>query len=241
MKKISATTALLCILMLMAIPALAETLSIVTIALPPYGYFENNRPMGLTFELGNAIAEEAGYTPSNTILPLARAMQDIEAGNADVVIMFPNPTIDAHADNLGMVLPMETIIVGRADTPLRSFNDVRGKTVATIRGAKYDERVSKKNGLILYPTDGYSQSLKMLLARRVDAVVGPRLGLFFTARQNNIPKHAFGTPLVLSIAPGSLFLSRETSAVGSRQRLTKAMHRLIDNGTIAALMAKYSL
>lgn len=230
-----------CILVLAAAPALAETLRIVTIALPPYGYVDKGISTGLNYDLANAIAEEAGYTPENIIAPLARTMQDIQTGDADVVIMFPNPTIDAHADNLGLVLPMETVVLGRAGTPLRDIKDLRGKTVATVRGAQYDERISKKNGIILYPTENYAQSLKMLLAERVDAVVGPLLGLYHQAQNDRIPKQALGKPLVLSVARGCLFLSRKASPPDARRKLTEAIRRLTENGTIKALMEKYSL
>ncbi len=241
MKSFLTTICLICTLALTASPAFAEVLKIVTIALPPYGYVENNQPMGLNYELGNIIAEDAGYTPENIIVPLARAVEDIQNGNADVVIMFPNPTIETSAENLGLVLPMETVLFGRADAVFRSLRDVRGKTVATVRGAKYDDRISKKNGIILYPTESYSQSLKMLLAKRVDAVVGPMLGLSFTAKNNHIPKHALGKPLVLSVAQGSLFLSRTHSTHDMKRRLTESIKRLKENGTINALLGKYTL
>jgi len=220
---------------------MAEPFSLATIALPPYGYSEKGQPKGLTYELGNAIATEAGLTPTNSILPFARAMEEIALGKVDAIIMFPNPTIDSCAENLGLVLPMETIILGRAGTPLRSLRDVRGKTLATIRGAKYDDRISKKNGIILYPTDSYSQSLKMLLAKRVDAVVGPKMGLYFTAKRDAIPKRALGAPLVLSVAKGCFFLSNKVSDGQIRQRLIEAIERLKKNGTINALSAKYAL
>jgi len=224
----------------MATPVTAEVLNIATIALPPYGYVEAWQPAGLNYELGNVIAEEAGYTPDNKIVPLARAMYDIKTGDADVIIMFPNPFINTHAVNLGLVLPMDTVVLGRADVTIMSIDDLRGKTVATVRGAKYDNRISQKNGIILYPTENYSQNLKMLMARRVDAVIGPILGLYYTARKNNIPKQAFGTPLILSTAQGSLFLSKKTLSADKKQRLTKAVKSLRAKGTMKMLLDKYT-
>lgn len=231
---------IICIIMLTASVAVAETLRIVTLALPPYGYVENGTDTGLNYEVSNLLALEAGFEPDNRIIPLARGMDDVVTGRADMIIMFPNPTINAAAKNLGTILPMETVIFGRADSIYRSLKDVRGKTVASVRGAKYDDRIGKKSGIILYPTASYSQSLKMLLARRVEAVIGPKLGLYFTARANNYPKQAFGEPLVLSIAQGCVFISNKTSP-GVIEKIVDAMIRIQDNGTVRKLLEKYSL
>lgn len=231
---------LLCAVVLTASSALAENLRIVTIKLPPYGFMEDNTPMGLNYEIGNELARMAGFEPNNRIVPLARGMEEIAAGSADMIIMFPNPKIDANARNLGMILPMETVIVARAGTVVRSLRDVRGKRVASVRGAKYDDRVTKESGIILYPTENYSQSLKMLLAGRVDAIIGPKLGLYFTANKDNIPKQALGKPLVLSIREGSVFISNRTPG-STAQRIARAMAELLKNGKIQQLLDKYSL
>lgn len=213
----------------------------MTVSLPPYGYMEGGRPTGLVYEVVNAVAIEAGYTSVNTIVPLARAVKSLEEGTSDLTLMFPNPAIEEVAMNLGPLLPMEAVVLGRAGVALRSFKDVRGKIVATVRGAQYDERISKKNGVIVYPTESYCQSLKMLVAKRVDFAAGPKLGLLHSARGMSIPKRALGKPLVLSVVQGSLFLSLKNATPEKRQRLTEAMARLRKNGTIDAFLEKYSL
>ena len=241
MKSFIPSIYLICLLILITTPALAEVLNIATINLPPYGYIENGQPTGLNYELANIIAKEAGYTPNNSIVPLARATHYIETGRVDVVIMFSTPFIRAHADNLGLVLPMETVVLGCADTIIDTLQDLSGKTVATVRGAKYDDRISKINDIVLYPTRNYTQSLKMLLSRRVDAVIGPILGLSYTAKKNNFPKQGFGTPFILSTAQGNLFFSKKSSSTNKKQRLRKAVKRLRENGTMQRILNKYTL
>ena len=231
---------IVCIVLLTASVAVGETLRIVTLSLPPYGYVEKGTDTGLNYELSNLLAVEAGFEPDNRIIPLIRAVDDIAAGRADMVIMFPNPTIDAVAKNLGIILPMETVLFGRAGSLYRSLKDARGKIVASVRGARYDERISKKSGIILYPTASYSQSLKMLLAGRVEAVIGPKLGLYFTVKTDNYPKRAFGDPLVLSTAQGCVFISNKTSP-DIIEKVVAAMTRILANGTVQMLLEKYSL
>lgn len=224
---------------MIATPAMAESLRIVTLNLPPYGYIEKGVDKGLCYEMANALAQEAGFEPDNKIVPLARGIADIAEGRADIIIMFPNPKIEANANNLGLILSMETVIIGKAGG-LRTLRDIRGKTVATIRGALYDDRVSKKNGVVLYPTASYSQSLKMLLSGRVDAVIGPKLGLYYVARKMKIPKQALDNPLVLASARGCVFVSRFTPHP-IVERVTEALERMQQNGQIEKIVKEYSL
>ncbi len=241
MKKLVFPLILLSQLILFVSPAVSEDLTIMTLALNPYGYMEKGRETGLTYEVANAIAIEAGYSPHNHIAPLKRAVEDLVSGKADITIMFPLPEVEAVAFNLGVVMEMENIVLGRAGTFMRSFRELRGKTLATVRGARYDDRISKANGIIPYPTESYSQSLKMLMAGRVDGVVGPKLGLFHAAKKLRLPKKSFNTPFVLSVGKACVFLSKVTASPEKRARLLKAMDTISRNGTIELLLQKYSL
>ncbi|MBI9078575.1 MAG: transporter substrate-binding domain-containing protein [Pseudodesulfovibrio sp.] len=230
---------LACTVMLAVSPAWADTLRIVTVSLPPYGYTDKGKDTGLSYELCNLIAHQAGFESENRIVPLSRAMEDIATNKADMILMLTNPKISTCATHLGQLLDVETIILGRADSRYRSLKDVRGKTVATVRDAKYDARISKENGFILYPTTNYSQSLKMLLAKRVDAIIGPKLGLYYTARMNNYPRQAFGDPLILSTTKASIFISDKTTDNVSK-RISAAMTKIRNNGSAHRLMEEYA-
>lgn len=216
-------------------------LRILTVSLPPYGYMEDREITGLTYDLANAIVLEAGFEAVNVIGPLTRGIKEMETGDADLVIMLPNEKVTLHAESVGAVFSMEMVVIGRPDSVLRSLRDVRGKKLATVKKAKYDDRISRKSGMVLYPTDTYSQSLKMLLAHRVDFVIGPKLGLQFTAKQLKLPRKALGQPLSLSKNDAVLFLSKKSLSPGLREKLQDALERLQKNGTINSIVRKYSL
>lgn len=227
---------------LLAFPStvLAEGLRIVTIDLPPYGFVTKGMISGLCYELGDIIAREAGLEAINRIRPLARGVEDIVDGTADMIIMIPSEEILHWADNLGSILPLEVVIFGRVQTPLRTLRDVRGKVVAHVRGAGYQDSKSRELGIVPYPSGSYEQSLKMLLSKRVDAVMGPKMGLQYTARRLGLPRRAFGPPLVVSVAQGSVFLSKRVKA-DVAARVAEAVERILRDGTMQRLLDKYSL
>lgn len=229
-------------MLLAASPGLAgnvEALSIATIQLPPFGFVTNGIETGLSYEIGNAIALEAGYVPDNSLVPFARALEGVTEGTVDMVIMFPNPTLTENAINIGLVLPVENVVMGRADTRLRSFADLRGKMVALVRGARYDDRISTRNGVTVYPVDNYAQCLELLVSKRVDCVVGPKMGLLYSARRQGIPLHALGKPMLLSVGQGSVFLSADSATAERRERIAEAIRTLMLRGVIQQIRGKY--
>lgn len=228
-------------IMLPAAPVWGQGLSVATLALPPYGYVDRGKPMGIAYEWGNAIAKEAGYEPKNMLVQLARGVLDIKTGNANLIIMLPNPSVDKVAEPIGSVAPTENVILGRTGTVLRSLKDVKGKVVARVRGAKYTKRIGLEDGVIVHSTDSYEQSLKLLMAKRVDFVVGPKSGLFFTAKKMRLPAQALGKPYVLSSVSSVLYLSKETATPEMKRRLSEALFRLKHDGTISSIIEKYSL
>lgn len=220
-------------------PAKAEILHVVTIDLAPYGYSRDGQHAGLCYEIGAALAEAAGMNMDNRMVSLLSGVEELNHGHADLVIMIPNERIDAVAHNLGPVFPVELVALGRRDTVFRSPDDVRGKTVGSIHGAKHIE-LGKRYSMVFYPTVSYDQSLKLLLAKRVDAVLGPKLSLDFLARFNRIPPQALNTPIVLSTDDACVMASRSLPE-GKLNRLRQALNLIKSNGTLKSIVVRYSL
>jgi len=213
----------------------AGELHIVNLALAPYSYEEDGKMTGLVHDLGNALAEEAGLTPRNRPVRVVRAVEEIGLGRADMVLMLPTGAIEKVADNLGPIFPMETIVLGRSGSGCRSVEDLRGKTVASVRGARYDNRISPGNGIAIYSTTCYLHSLKLLQGNRVDAVVGPGLGLMYTIRENGLSRDRFGEPFVLNVNNVCVFLSRK-AAPEMAGRLRAALARLKSTGAVQGIL-----
>ncbi|BDQ33964.1 substrate-binding periplasmic protein [Pseudodesulfovibrio portus] len=210
----------------------------MSLALSPYSYEQDGKLTGLVYDLGNALAEEAGLTAQNRQVRVLRAVEEIALGRADMVLMLPTSAIEKVADNLGPILSLETIALGRRGADYRSVEGLRGRTVASVRGTRYDERISPENGITIYQTTNYLHSLKLLLGNRVDAVVGPRFGLMHTIRENGLPPERFGEPLVLNVTQACVFLSKRVDPEVAR-RLRAAMVRMVREGKAERLCFSY--
>lgn len=227
---------------LFALPctASAESLRIATIELPPFGFSEDGVHKGLCFELGDVIAREAGFEPDNRLRPVARAVEDVAQGTADLIIMLRSEAIEKWADNVGQALDIHIVAMGRRRTRLVSEVDLRGKLVAFVRGAGYHDEAVRRLGIIPYPASDYEQTLKMLVSRRVDLAMGTWRGLRYTSRLMGLPDRMFDAPLVLSTVHGCVYLSKRVEGE-ARERLIGAVKKVLGDGTVERLADKYAL
>ena len=235
------TKVLLSMILFMSMTAVAtggRSLRIVSLAQAPYTIEQHGKTEGVLFELGNALSLEAGLTPLNQPLRLARAVEEISSGRADMVIMLPTREIEEVARNLGPLLIVESVALGSKGVVFDSIDNLRGKKVASLRAAVYDKRISEENGIKIYPTKDYVHGLKLLLAKRVDAVVGPRVGLEYAIKSNGLDRERFGEPLVLGANPVCVFLSK---GIGWKtvEQLRAALGRLKGSGAVARIVTRY--
>jgi polar amino acid transport system substrate-binding protein len=218
----------------------ARELRIATFELGGCGRLEQGRPAGFCFELGNALAREAGLEPRNRLVPLARGVEEMATGGADVVFMPPDGAIRGVAEDIGRVGPMTVAAWARVETPLRDVRDLGGKTVAVVRGLSRELDRARELKFLPVPCRNYELGFKMLLAGRVQAVIGPLRGLAESARRMGMNRRFLGTPLVLERESVRAYVSLRVPG-DVRERLREALERLVDNGTVDRLRDRDAL
>ncbi|EGB15026.1 extracellular solute-binding protein family 3 [Pseudodesulfovibrio mercurii] len=236
---------LLCFLwFLLALPVPAQAqalrLRIATLELGACGHLEKGRPVGFCYELGEILARAAGMEPVNHLVPLARGLDEIASGAADMIIMPPEADIADLAEDIGRVKPVTMVAWARVETPLRDVRDLGGKTVAVIRGSRHELDQAKKFKFIPFPCKNHELGFKMLMAGRVDAVLGPLQGLTAEAGRLGLRRRFLGEPLVLGRDDMRVYASRRLPE-DVRGRLKAALDRLIEDGSVARLRDKYPL
>lgn len=232
---------LVCALLLFASPAMAGKLRLAVPDLPPYGKSCAEGPGGLFAELGRAVAEAAGLEPEIIVLDMERIAPAMAAGKVEAALLFPGPDIGALAENLGRVVAVDIVAVGRAGTVLRTRRDLAGKRVAVVRACRCDGGLSRRDGVTPLPATDFSRALKLLLAGQVGAAVGPRSAILAAVDSANRTRRILGKPLVLSRTGAHLFLSSREASPEMRQRLAKALTRLREKGTLDEIITNHGL
>ena len=221
---------------------MARELSIDTIDIFPFGYIDiDGQNTGIIYEISNIIAKTAGFTAVNKIRPYSRTIIDLKNGDADIVIRYPNAALQENAISVATIIGFNSIVIGNVGSDFKSIKDLHGKTIGSIRGGVFDSKVSEDKAIIKYEVKDYEQIFKMLLAKKLDAVIGSTIGLYLNAKKMNISKAQLGKPLILEKKYFTLFLSKKNADPQTILALKKAVKDLVASGEISKIIKKYDL
>jgi ABC-type amino acid transport substrate-binding protein len=121
---------------------------------------------------------------------------------------------------------------------IAQYADLKGTTVAVLRGAVYDQRFASDNDIKKYEVDSYAIGLRMTKGGRVDGMIGPGFALYYQIVLEGMKRGDFGTPLVLNTRMLSLFGSKSIPPELAA-KLKAAVEELRSSGAITAIAAKY--
>lgn len=220
--------------------ALAQTLKIDTVAVAPFGFVDaDGVPRGMMYEIGNRIAETAGFAYSNNIVPYARSGQDIAIGTADICLRFSSPQMEMYALQVVRIVSVPIIAIGPKGTRFHSRADLHGKTVGIIRSSTYDAKFNSDPQIKKYEVNDYAQMLAMLKAGRIDVASGSTVGLYYSAESIGVDLSTLGEPFVLSSNDFVLNFSKRTARAESITSLRAAANKLIAADEITKIIDRY--
>jgi ABC-type amino acid transport substrate-binding protein len=216
----------------------AEPLSFGVLAAPPYGLERADKTVsGSNHDIGELIAAKVGLTFEFRLEPLARLINDIKVGKLDLMIMIPSEETKQQF-GLAEIMPSNTVVLTKAGSAIAQYADLKGKTVAVLRGANYDPRFASDDDIKKYEVDSYAIGLRMTKGGRVDGMIGPDFGLYYQIMLEGMKRGEFGTPLILNTRTLYL-LGSKSVAPELAEKLKAAVEELRSSGAITAAAAKY--
>jgi polar amino acid transport system substrate-binding protein len=215
----------------------AEPLSFGILSAPPYGIERADKTVsGSNHDIAELIAAKAGLTFSYRLEPLARLISDLKAGKLDLMIMIPAGEMMPFA--VAEIMPTSTVVLPKPGSSLTQYDDLKGKTLATLRGGNYDPRLTGNEDVKRYEVDSYALGLRMAKAGRVDGMIGPDFGLYYQVKVEGMQRDDFAPPLILNTRTltllGSKSITPELAAT-----LKEAVEELRRSGEANAAADKY--
>jgi polar amino acid transport system substrate-binding protein len=186
---------------------------------------------GIETEIIRELSRVSGLAIDIKIVPYARELMMLEKGAAVLTVGVRTENIDQLTTPLAKLGDEDVIIVSLAGAGIASVDDLPGKLIAQVRDAEYlsaslpDPRIRK------YDTNGYDQSVSMLLEKRVDAIIGLRTSLSYAMRKN--PKAES------RVAPAFTLTSREFCILVSRTFNDQDALRRLQDGAKKLVQKKY--
>ena len=155
----------------------------------PYSYLDadGSAPRGLDVELVDAVMTEVGEPYAIALLPWERVKLLLTQRAIDAAFVFTG-TAERRAqyDLVGPLRSGETVFVTLERSPLRfwrDFNDLKPYLVGQVRGYNYDSDFDAAELRRDQHATAPRQLVAMLLAGRVDVIVGDKVQLLYYVQQ----------------------------------------------------------
>ena len=222
-----------------ALSASPVVIKVSSLKIAPAGFIENNIPQGIFYDIAKRVILDAGYIPSIQILPYPRIVDNLMTGKADMSILMANPTIEKSCIAIAPILNVESIIVGLKGKAFPNLLSLHGKTVGVVRLAKYHSEFDQDPKINKYEVNSYEQGLNMLISKRFDAMVATKTSLYYTLTKQGYSADMLGTPLILNSKIISIQYSKKSVNPQAKNKITKAVKKLIKQGEINKIIESY--
>lgn len=218
----------------------APTIEVRTIGIPPYGFVSDTRPEGFYYDVANLLVREAGYQANNHIYPYARIMTELKTGKTDLTIMFKYEELEGHVTYVAPLPSLRTVVVGLPGSGLNSVEDLKGKTLAYLRGARFSDVIDLDPQIKKQATNDFIQGLEMLAFGRVDAIIGPLEPILGAVSQIDGGNLILGEPIVVDERTPWVQVSNKSVDRLSLDNLSRTFHDIVERGDLEAIRQKYA-
>lgn len=205
----------------------------------PFTYHdESNKLVGFDVEIGEQIAKQLGVKAEFVEGPWDGLIAGIDANRYDVVINQVGITDERKAkyDFSEPYIASKAALVVRGDNEdIKSFEDLEGKKAAQTLTSNFG-KLAQKYGAEVVPTEGFDQSIALVVQGRADATINDSLSFF------DFKKHQPDANVKIVASEAKADFSGVLLAKGKPELLAainKALDTIKADGTYAEISQKY--
>lgn len=207
---------------------------------PPYSFFDRGRYTGMDTEIVDAVLSRIGVEAHRFPVPWSRAIASLEGGVADMAYQLVGRP--DRFERFAMVGPLRTgltVFAGLPDGPgdIRSLEDLAGLTVGTVKGFSYMPEFDNATHFTRDPAASAELSLRKLVGRRVDLVIGDRLALGWLARQEGLEGLIRFLPTPVREVPRYAAFPKDRA--DKAERFRRGLGELRADGTVDAIISRW--
>ena len=225
MRGLGAGILLVCLLLTLCGLTQAAPLRVVVNHAPPYRIIDPPYYTGYYIDLFKLAASRAELEISFISVPLKRAFQMLENGEADL-ILGPNKTPEREEFLIFLTqvpFPAEdkVFIVAHPELVIRNLTNLQHKRIDTLAGAVYHPDIDRSSQLNKHELKSYEQGLQRLMRDRSDVVIMPEAQADWLIHSLQLP--LIKSPFHLRGSPSYMAWSRVTYNAELAQRLMDGM------------------
>jgi polar amino acid transport system substrate-binding protein len=235
---------LLCLLLTLGSVTVAEPWKVVgDEQFAPYSFAEHRDapPQGLDVELVSTVLQAAGIDYDLRLYPWQRVKRMLEQGSVDMAFQFAG-TAERHAQYLlvGPIRTGSTVFMTAHKTALddwQQLSDLEPYVIGQVQGyaydSDYDQTPLKRDSSAQTP----QQLVSMLLAGRVDLIVGDRIQLLHIARALGAEQKVRILPRPLPAMPRFVAFAKDDQE--RAERFAATLRRLQRTGLLEPIYQRW--
>ena len=241
MKKLFAVV-LSMLLVLTSVSALADTLTMATNAsFPPYEYWDGDQMVGIDVEIAEAVCAEMGYELDKLDMDFNAIINAVTSGKADFGMAGMTVTEERQqsvAFSISYATGVQSIIV-KEGSPITSYDDLAAE------GATYKVGVQMATTGHIYAEDEFGVERVVLFDNGNDATMALKNGKVDCVIIDNEPAKAYVAANEGLVILDSAYAVEDYAACFAKgntelvEKFNAALQKLIDDGTVAGIVAKY--
>lgn len=210
----------------------------------PYSFVtaEDDTPRGLDVELVDAVLREAKVSYDIRLYPWERVKRMLDRGEVQMAFQFAGtPLRQQQYELVGPLRSGSTVFMTTAKTALsdwKSLDDLSPYVIGQVRGYAYEENFDRADLARDTTAQNPRQLVSMLLAGRIDIIVGDRVQLQYFVREQRaqeqvriLPRPLIQMPRFVAFAKGDSERARQFS---------EALVRLRKSGTLGKIEQRWT-
>ena len=205
--------------------------------LSPWSYLESRQPTGIVPEILEELAREMGRSIDITIVPYARMVQMQALGETDLSVSFQPVAESESGDFVADIYPLQSVVFVKSGAAQQ--DPVHPIAVASIRGALYNEDMTRSKRYQLILTNDHEHSIRLVLAGRADGLAGPKDQLEFLLDQRLDKTQKFEQIDQIGADKVWLQISKKGAGYSELARIKAAMAKLHSEGTVTYIVEKH--
>lgn len=172
-------------------------------------------------------------------MPFSRAIQTVSAGQADFLILYPNPKVDALTWRAGVILESDNILLMRKDMDVADLVVEKRPVIGKMQTGFLNSVYENTPGFDFHFIQNYQQGIKLLRRSRIDALLAPEVAVAWELEQMKLSATAFAAPVKLNSLKAYLFVHKGYKDTEIGRRLVAAARQFYDARTARPIIDRF--
>ena len=235
---------LLCLLLALSAPVLAHPWRVIgDEQFAPYSFSQNPDapPQGLDVELVDAVLREAGVEYQLRLYPWERVKQMLGRGQVEMAFQFAGtPERKAQYSLVGPIRSGVTVFMTRHKTAIEDWqqlSDLSPYVIGQVRGYAYQSQFDQAELARDTSAQNPRQLVSMLLAGRIDIIVGDRFQLMHFVHEQHAEQQVRILAQPLAEMPRYVAFAKDDEL--RAQQFAAALQRLQNAGRLDAIYQRW--